>query len=173
MRWKDIPGFPGYQVSDTGLIKSCARLAKGRWGTQRIKERIIKHWTTKVGYCIIGLERDNKRVRKLLHRLVAQAFVPNPNNLPTVNHKDGNKSNCAADNLEWLTMGDNSRHAYRLGLKCADGSRNGRSKLTETIVQSIRQDRRSGMSADAIACKYNICKASVYSICSKRSWKHV
>lgn len=174
MIWKDVKDVPGYMVSDTGLVKSCERVVEvGRWGKLTVHEKILKHWMTKTGYCIVGMEHNGKRVRKLLHRLVAETFIPNPENAKTVNHKDGDKTNCTVANLEWATMGDNLLHAYRIGLKCAKGSHNGRAKLDESTVLSIRTDRLAGMSANEIAVKYNVCKSNVYSICSGKRWGHV
>lgn len=93
--WKDIPGYEGkYQVSNTGKIKS---FSKGRTEGIILKPHIAR------GYSFISLSNNNKRKNLLLHRLVAAAFIDNPNNYPEVNHKDENKQNNSANNLEWCT----------------------------------------------------------------------
>lgn len=89
--WKDIEGFEGlYQISNQGRVKSL-------WFG---KEKILKGGKAR-GYLIIGLYKDGKLVMKLVHRLVAEAFLPNPQNLQEVNHKDENKENNNVENLEW------------------------------------------------------------------------
>ena len=77
-----------------------------------MKSYINKH----NGYVYIFLMKDNKRKNFRLHKLVAQTFIPNPNNLSQINHKDGNKQNNCVDNLEWCTCKENIQHAYKLGL---------------------------------------------------------
>lgn len=94
--WKPIEGYEGlYEVSSIGRIKTVA----GKWR----KEKIRKTYTYKKGYIRVVLSKGNKLHTYQVHRLVAQAFLPNPNNLPVVNHKDRNPSNNCVDNLEWCT----------------------------------------------------------------------
>lgn len=94
--WKDIPGFEGkYQVSNTGQVRSLNYKRTG-------KTKILKQNTTKRGYKQVTLcKKGEKPYPYYVHRLVAQAFIQNPNNLPEVNHKDENKANNAVWNLEW------------------------------------------------------------------------
>ena len=100
--WKDIEGYEGlYQVSNTGKIKSLKS-----WGGNN--ERIMKPRNQGTGYLSIGLSKDKKCRQFLVHRLVAQAFIPNPNNYDFVNHKDENKTNNVIENLEWCTKSYNS-----------------------------------------------------------------
>ena len=89
--WKDIEGFEGYQISNYGRVKSL------KFG----KEKILKGGKDTNGYLLVGLWKDGKLVRKLVHRLVAEAFLSNPQNLPEVNHKDEDKANNCVENLEW------------------------------------------------------------------------
>lgn len=101
--WKDIEGYEGlYQVSNLGRVKS---LNYSRTG----KEGILKPNPTKRGYIIVELKSKPFQV----HRLVAQAFIPNPNNLPQVNHIDENTSNNIVSNLEWCTAEYNSNYGTR------------------------------------------------------------
>lgn len=101
--WKDIEGFEGkYQVSSWGRVRNAITLC------------IIRPYSNTKGYLKIGLTKNNKCVKFRVNRLVAKAFIPNPYNLPQVNHKDGNKANNSFTNLEWITNGDNQRHAIRL-----------------------------------------------------------
>lgn len=104
--WKPVKGYLGfYEISNLGRIKSL----KDNLGRDR--ELILKPQKRKDGYFII----DIKRSTKFLHRLVAEAFIPNPENKPQVNHKDSNRGNNRFDNLEWVTASENMRHAYEYG----------------------------------------------------------
>ena len=102
--WKDIDGYEGlYQVSNKGHVKSL------KWG----KERILRPVIDRYGYYYIMLYNDSVRKHFKLHRLVAQAFIPNPENKPQVNHKDENKLNNCVNNLEWSTAKENSNYGTR------------------------------------------------------------
>ena len=111
--WKDIKGYEGiYQVDENGNVKSCERNTSGK----HIKEKIIKGGNYSNDYRFVCLRKDGKNSNKSIHRLVANAFIPNPNNYPYVNHKDGNKSNNNVTNLEWCTAKQNLQHAIDIGL---------------------------------------------------------
>ena len=107
--WRDIEGYEGlYQVSNLGRVKSLNyRGCKGNIS-------ILKPRLTKKGYETINLCKDGKVKNVRIHRLVAQSFISNPNNLPVVNHKDENKLNNNVDNLEWCTCQDNLLHSFRV-----------------------------------------------------------
>lgn len=114
--WKDIEGYEGlYQVSNFGRVKSLERLVKSNNNNYRIvKEKILKQNQDKDGYRIISLNKNNKGKSYRLHRLVAEAFIPNPNNYLVVNHKDENKENNYVDNLEWCTIHYNNIYGHRI-----------------------------------------------------------
>lgn len=113
--WKDIQGYEGvYQVSNFGRVKSLERYRINNGGTKTlVKERILKPSTNNKGYSRVELSNKTARKPYLVHRLVAEAFIENPNNLPEVNHKDENKSNNRADNLEWITQKENLNYGTR------------------------------------------------------------
>lgn len=99
--WKDIPGYEGlYQVSNTGKVKSLERKVKKWDGERTIPETILKP-DSNHGYERVNLRKNNVYKHYLVHRLVAQAFVPNPHNYPQVNHIDEVKTSNNAANLEW------------------------------------------------------------------------
>ena len=99
--WKEIAGYEGlYEVSDLGRVKS---INYNHTGT----EKILKPGKNTSGYLFVYLCKDGQKKMSLVHRLVAEAFIPNPNNLETVNHKDEVKTNNVASNLEWMSQGDN------------------------------------------------------------------
>lgn len=118
--WKPIPNFEGlYEVSNLGRVKALKRKKNCNRGWGWIKEHIMKQTNTNANSEYYRVPLTNKEhIRKyyLVHRLVAQAFIPNPNNLPQVNHIDGDKSNNTIENLEWTTREDNIKHAYKIGL---------------------------------------------------------
>ena len=122
--WKEIKGYEGlYEVSNTGKVRSKDRLVTGKDGvTKKLKGKELFFTVSKVdekGHlprASVQLWKDNHATLKSVHRLVAEAFIPNPENKPTVNHIDGNPLNNYVDNLEWATYSENQKHAYRTGL---------------------------------------------------------
>lgn len=103
--WKDVAGYEGlYQVSNLGRVKS----VKG------VSERILKGGNDCHGYLCLNLWKNNQRIMFKIHRLVAQAFIPNPENKPQVNHIDEDKTNNVDSNLEWCTAKENNNHGTRI-----------------------------------------------------------
>lgn len=117
----DIPDYKGYyQVSNYGNVRSLNRVIKEKTGeTQTPKGRVLKQRINSGGYCYIGLRKNGTKATFAIHQLVAQSFVPNPNNKRTVNHIDGNKQNNRVANLEWATYSENLEHAYKARLRRA------------------------------------------------------
>lgn len=116
--WRKIKDFEYYEVSNKGNIRSLDRIVNHNFGGKAIKKgKILKKDKKALGYLGICLVRDKKCYKKLIHRLVAQAFIPNPNNLLQVNHIDGNKENNNVNNLEWCTAKENENHARTTNLK--------------------------------------------------------
>lgn len=116
---KQVKGFEGlYEICSDGTVISVERVKKLPDGQLcKSKERVMSPAKTR-GYCFVYLSRNGKMYRRYVHRLVAQAFIPNPENKPYVNHIDGDKQNNRADNLEWCTQSENVLHATRvLGLR--------------------------------------------------------
>lgn len=126
--WKDVVGYEGlYKVSNFGRIKSCP-LRSNHNGELIMKNQII------TGYKVVSLCKNNKMKLVKVHRLVAIAFIDNPDNKPQVNHIDGNKLNNNVDNLEWVTAQENSLHAFRLGLR---ESQKGKENNRSVVVQQL------------------------------------
>ncbi len=109
-QWKDIKGYEGrYQISNLGRVKG---LPINEKFYKRSDEIILKTFVCGSGYQEVILTVNGERKPKLIHRMVAEAFVPNPDGKEEVNHKDGNKFNNECTNLEWVTPSENIRHSY-------------------------------------------------------------
>lgn len=115
--WKDIEGYEGlYQVSNLGNVRAL------KFYHSRNNVHLLKPTVNKYGYCVVCLHKDKKVKQYRVHRLVAIAFLPNPDNLPYVNHIDCDKTNNSLTNLEWCTQSENVKHGY-------DNNRYDRDKL--------------------------------------------
>lgn len=101
---RDIEGFPKYKIDRTGKVVSF-------YGST---PRVLRTYLNNKGYECIDLKENGKRSHKLVHRLVAEAFIDNPENLPEINHKDEDKTNNCADNLEWCSHSYNNSYGYKI-----------------------------------------------------------
>ena len=109
--WRDIKGYEGlYQVSNLGQVRSLDKI--DRWGRFR-KSRIIRSRFNNSGYRVINLSKSGTQKTYLVHRLVAESFIPNPENKPEVNHIDEDKLNNAVSNLNWMTNKENCNYGTR------------------------------------------------------------
>lgn len=113
--WKDVVGYEGlYEISSFGRLKRLKRTTLGKSGVEyNYPELIIKGDYDKDGYIRTTMSKDKKKKTKKIHRLVAEAFIPNPNNHPEVNHLDEIKDNNHVSNLEWTTTKGNANHGTR------------------------------------------------------------
>lgn len=116
--WKDIKGYEGhYQISNTGRVKSLDRYVASKNGSLRKeKEKIRKTHLDKYGYLYVILCKQGVSEKMLLHRLVAEAFLPNPNALPVVNHKNEKRDDNRVENLEWCTVQYNVRYSCSISI---------------------------------------------------------
>lgn len=125
--------------------------------------------------CVISLGSRSKKICARVHRAVAETFIPNPDNLPEVNHLDGDKSNNVVSNLEWCSSKENTRHAVKNGLRvAAKGERCYTAKLTNDDVEYIRnvyvpRDRDYGLRA--LARKFGVYHTTIEDIVKDVSWK--
>ncbi len=112
--WKPVVGHEGlYEVSNLGNVRRLSTKGTSGTGNYAREGRVLRIRKNNKGYSMVDLWFDGKREQKLVHRLVAEAFIPNPENLPEVNHRDENPSNCNSDNLEWCNHLYNSRYGNR------------------------------------------------------------
>lgn len=169
--WRDIDEFEGqYQVSNLGRARSFARASY-------TEPKILKNIYDSDGYCLVNLCYKKRGIRNKLsrvHRLVAKAFIDNPNGFPEVNHKDEDKRNNCVDNLEWCATQYNLTYGNRLN--CTYGSNNYHSKLTISQVREIRKvykkgDLRFGQSD--LGKKYGVTHGTIRHIVNCENWTHI
>ena len=175
-RWAPVEGYEGYyEVSSIGRVYSLPRRCKSSRGGRpsTVPGKVLLPDLTGV-YAMVTLCKNGKTKAIAIHRLVASAFVPNPENKPEVNHKDADKRNNQADNLEWVTKSEQALHAILLG-RWPDnkGSSNGQSKLDEVKVSMIKKRLLLGHRISQIARDVGVHEGTIYSIRDGRTWRHV
>jgi len=168
--WKPVVGLEhAYAVSKAGRVLSLSRRVKIRGGKYRLKQaNYLKPQRLPNGYYSVHLCGKLQYV----HRLVAKAFVPNPDGKPEVNHKDGNKSNNRSSNLEWVTRKGNAAHAKANDLYAHSG-KTGRSKLSPSDVRAIRSRLGKGDSQQKIADDFDVSQVLIYKIKHHLIWNKV
>ena len=180
--WKAIEGYEGkYQVSNLGRVRSLDRkVATVHSALRTIKGKTLVPWTDKYGYLHVNLWSECKMKSHMVHRLVAGAFIPNPDNMPEVNHKDEDKKNNRADNLEWCNTRYNINYGNRshkvsqtrisnamLGLRVEQLTMDGQHVRT---FDSIREASRvSGADKSVIV---RVCKGRLQSAGGYR-WRYI
>lgn len=173
--WRPIKGYEGfYEVSNLGRVRSLDReIVRNDERKQFYHGITLKNIITKIGYAAVFLCKNNKYTLSHIHRVVATAFIPNPQSLPQVNHIDGNKQNNHVDNLEWCTAKQNTIHAFNTGL-IKSGAKHHASKLTFEQVQKIRNeyipyDRLHG--GVALSKKYGVSPETINKIIHNKTYK--
>lgn len=152
--WKQINGFPQYEISMLGNVKKNGKL--------------LNVGINQSGYYRINLYIGRKAYTNTIHRLIALHFIPNPNNYPILNHIDGNKLNNSLDNLEWCTYSHNTQHAYDNKLmKAKSCELHGRSKLTKENVSGIRSGKYTERQVKDL---FNLSRTQFYRIKRNEGW---
>ena len=173
--WKDMIGYEGlYQVSSLGRVRSLSRISEDKNGKViSVKGKIRKQYSFKNGYNVVRLSKNGKTLTVSCHRKIAEAFLPNPEKLPQVNHINGNKNDNRIENLEWVTISENVKHGYRIGHSDKKGEKHHSNKLKESDVFEIRRLLSDGLSCKEISYMYNVHRVTINYIKLRKSWKHI
>lgn len=163
---KDVKGFEGvYQVSNLGKVRSLDRYVKW-YGTEVFRKgKVSKPTVCSPGYYLVTLIFSNtKKKRKVrVHRLVAEAFLDNPEKLETVNHIKGDKLDNRLSNLEWSSYSYNNLHAQKEGL-------NKVWKLSFRKAEKIRKERKEGTSVVSLSETYGVSTSTIYAVLNNKAW---
>ena len=168
--FRNIKGFEDlYKISNTGKVISLPRKKGIVFRTHSIT---LKQKTTRNGYKVVVLTKNNTTKHTSVHRLVADAFVHGKTSQKyCVNHKDGNKTNNNAKNLEWCTPKDNIIHAWRIGLINSNniqGEKHGHAKITNVQAMEILKSNKTYTELSNI---YKISKTSICNLRKQKTWK--
>ncbi len=169
--WKAVKGYEGlYEVSDSGIVKALA--VRKLFGTtfQNRGEYALNMPLSKYGYKKVVLCKDRHRKDTTVHKVVAQAFIPNPENKIAINHKNGVKTDNRVANLEWCTNDENMRHATETGL-ILNGQKCHTSKLTPEQVLFIRECKT--IYQKDLAVMFSVGIGTIEKIKSRKIWKHL
>jgi len=160
-----------YLVSDLGRIISRERSFKSSYGHTRTKKaQVLRTNINWKGYHAVKLQINGKKYNRMVSRLVAQTFIPNPENKPEVNHKFGNKNDNRASQLEWNTGSENVQHAKDTGLDPQKGETHWKTHLSN---EEVLQIFNSSETAHTLSDKFNIAPTTVASIKTGAHWSHV
>lgn len=159
--WKPVVGFESsYEVSSIGRVRSKTRLIKKKKGIGAVfPSKYFKFRKDSHGYYKVVFNHEGERKNTMIHRVVAEAFLDNPNNYPVVNHINGVKTDNRVENLEWCTFEHNSNHAIEIGLK--------KTKYSHEFRRNVYLDFMNGINYDIIEMKYSIDRKYIYSIISR------
>lgn len=178
--WKDVIGYEGlYKVSNLGRVRSLDRVReeihRGTLCRKTYPGKILNPTIMPRQYTRITLANGGKNKHVCVHRIVLEAFVPQPADKPIVNHKDGNKGNNRVDNLEWCTSHENSLHAKNVLKSILFGEDAKAAKLTEGQVQTIRDEYKNGGTRTyaQTAMDYRVDPATIFLIVHNLTWNHI
>lgn len=168
-KWKTIQEYPNYEVSNRGNVRSKDRIVVRKGHKTILKGKLLKQYCGG-GYMRVALYNGNRgsRVNKSVHRLVAQAFVENPSNLIIINHKDENKLNNNAENLEWCTYKYNSNYGTAIKRRVLNQNWNDISlKLSKPVVQMDKDFNVIAVYKSCVSCKkFGFNSASISKCCT-------
>ena len=172
--WNCMIGFEGkYEVSNEGRVRSIDRIMIRSNGRKKTIHGKILNPSLVRGYPVVLIRDSNGVGIKKVHRLVAESFIPNPDNKKTVNHINGVKTDNRVINLEWATYSENHKHAYKNGLMNAKkGESHKRSVLTENQAKEIKYGNK-GMLQKDIAEIYGVSKTLISLIRLGKNWGHI
>jgi hypothetical protein len=168
--WLEVSNFSNVRVIErirTGTRKD------GKLSVQRRRAQPLTPWMQTTGYWVVSTKNGPVTKKYFVHRLVARAFVPGYSEGLSVNHIDGNKLNNGPENLEWITLADNTRHQWATGLINLRGERHPSSKLTNADVIAIKLEISKGRKIIDIANEFGVSDALIYKVRANRKLAHV
>ena len=162
MRFVTTTEDPRFEISECGIVRN-------------VKTKAIKsQYVSSTGYYLVSISKNNKSKPHKVHRMLAKAFIPNPNEYGCVNHIDGDKLNNNLSNLEWVNHLQNMQHAFRTGLVNNSGVRNGMAVLNDEKAAEIKRMLKEGkMSQQKIADSFGVSRGCVLKIHIGETWRHV
>ena len=164
---KEIAGFEGkYDITSDGDVISLNYSGTG-------KEKILKARADNKGYLRVVLHKNNKPYEHKIHRLVAEAFIPKIEDKNYINHINGDKADNRIENLEWVTLSENTKHAFDTGLKSHKGEKHPQSKLKEQDIYEIFNLYYKGYKRKQIAPIFNVSHYTITDVLNRKSWKHI
>jgi len=176
--WRDVVGWEDrYEVSSLGIVKSKSYLkhTENMHGPMSFwtKPKVMRQTNNASGYLTIDLRRDKTRATGLVHRLVATAFLENPENLPIVNHMDSNRKNNCKSNLEWCTHQYNVQHSYDTGSNSNAGDLHPRKVLSEALVREMRLKYNTGTTRKQLVEEYGFKYCTIDKAVRGINWSQV
>lgn len=173
--WKDAVGWEGeYEVSNIGRVRSKSRYVKQNYWREG---KILITCISKLGYEQVPLRTKRMSKNTSIHRLVAQAFIPNPENKPEVNHLDNNRSNNKVENLEWVTKSENLQYSYKTkgrdNVNYMKGEQVKAAKLKEKDIIEIRKMYAENIKIKEISEIYKVGISAIHNIITRKRWKHI
>ena len=167
-KWKKVNGYEGiYEVSNLGRVKSLPRYVNSRYGLRLVSERILKPFVGQ--YPVVNLCKNSEPHKHYVHRLVVEAFLPNTENKPCVNHIDGVKENNSLSNLEWVTYSENAQHAMDNNLN-RKGEEHHCAKLSWDKVRVIRDEYGTTKTATQLSKEYGVTFQAIKKVVNHISW---
>jgi len=164
---KAIRNFEGkYEVTSDGQVISLNYNNTG-------KEQVLKGRPDTKGYLGVVLHKNNKPCHRRIHRLVAETFIPNVDSKENINHINGNKLDNRIENLEWVSVSENLKHAFKIGLKSNKGEKNNSSKLKDSDIPKIFELHSQGYEIKQIALIYKVHHDTIRDVLNRKTWSHV
>lgn len=171
--WKKIPNYSLYEASNMGYIKTF------NWKNKKV-EKIMKPALDGSGYLRTMLKGDDGIFHTIkMHRIIAKTFIPNPENKPTINHKNCIKTDNRISNLEWVSISENVKHAYKQNCMTNKGECNPCATLTDKQVLEIRKNYeygkncKKGKTKQQIAEEYGTTFNVIKQLIQGKTWKHL
>lgn len=172
--FKDIPGWEGmYQAGNHGTVRSLDRIVVSCTGkAYHRKGKIMPQHYNEDGYRVVYLTRNGRDRTLGVHRAMALAFIPNPDNKPMVNHLNAKRDDNRLDNLEWCTNAENIKHSFNLGISDNRGDKHPRRVLTMEMVRQIRNELATGKTPQEVADIVGTKRRNVYAVRDRQNWNY-